>query len=252
MIRRLTLVGAAAVLAVLGTACTSSPSADGDATTITVGAASSLTDVFATIGEGFMQDNPDVTVTFSFAGSSAIAEQIRGGAPLDAFASAGTSSMDPLAAEGLVTEVAAFASNSLIIATPPGNPADITGLGDLVGATVVVCQEQVPCGVATERLIEQSAPDIAPVSYEPDVVSVLGKIAADEADAGIVYVTDVLSAGVRVEGIAIPAEDNVSTTYQAAIVTESANADAAARFVDYLRGPQAQAALAAAGFEPAP
>ena len=77
-------------------------------------------------------------------------------------------------------------------------------------------------------------------------------IEADEADAGIVYVTDVLSAGARVEGIAIPAEDNVSTTYQAAIVKESANAEAAARFVDYLRGPQAQATLAAAGFEPAP
>ena len=113
-------------------------------TTITVGAASSLTEVLVTIGEDYMAANPEVTVTFSFAGSSAIAEQIRSGAPLDAFASAGTSSMEPLATEGLVTDVTAFATNTLMIATPPGNPGGVTGLADLPGATVLVCQEQVP------------------------------------------------------------------------------------------------------------
>ena len=247
----------AASVALAGAACSSSspsPSSSSGTpfTTITIGAASSLTDVFATIGEEFMADNPGIAVSFSFAGSSAIAEQIRGGAPLDAFASAGTSSMDPLAGEGLVTGVTAFATNTLMIALPPGNPAGIAGLGDLAEATVIVCQEQVPCGVATVQLIERNALAVTPVSYEPDVVSVLGKVEADEADAGIVYATDVLSGGTRVEGIAIPADDNVITTYQAAVVAESANADAAARFVDYLRGPKAQDALAAAGFLPAP
>ena len=221
-------------------------------TTITVGAASSLTEVLVTIGDEFMAANPDTTVTFSFAGSSAIAEQIRSGAPLDAFASAGTSSMEPLATEGLVTNVTAFATNTLIIATPRGNPGGVTGLADLPGVTVLVCQEQVPCGVAAAKLFELNGLAIAPASFEPDVVSVLGKIEADEADAGIVYVTDVLSSGGRVEGVTIPVADNVTTTYQGAVVRDAAQAEAAALFVAYLAAPQAQAALAAAGFAPAP
>jgi molybdate transport system substrate-binding protein len=239
-----------AALIAIGSACGTAPPTS--STTITVGAASSLTDVFTVIGDRFMEDNPGISIAFSFAGSSSIAEQIRGGAPLDAFASAGTSSMDPLESEGLVTGVAAFATNSLIIATPAGNPAAITGLDDLPGATVIVCQEQVPCGVATATLLERGGLDVAPVSFEPDVASVLGKIVADEADAGIVYVTDVLSAGDQVEGIVIPADVNVMTTYQAAVVRDAEQADAAALFVAYLTGPQAQAALAEAGFGKAP
>jgi molybdate transport system substrate-binding protein len=240
------------VALIVGSAACSPASPSGTpSTTITIGAASSLTDVFATIADEFMAANPDITVNFSFAGSSAIAEQIRSGAPLDVFASAGTSSMDPVAAEGLVTDVTAFATNTLMIATPPGNPAGISGLADLSSATVLVCQEQVPCGVAAAALFRQNNLDISPVSFEPDVVSVLGKIEADEADAGIVYVTDVLSSGDRVEGVAIPAADNVTTTYQAAVVRDSVHADAAARFVAYLTAPQAQTVFAAAGFAPA-
>lgn len=233
-------------------AVTSACAPQSSSMTITVGAASSLTEVLVTIGEDYMAANPEVTVTFSFAGSSAIAEQIRSGAPLDAFASAGTSSMEPLATEGLVTDVTAFATNTLMIATPPGNPGGVTGLADLPGATVLVCQEQVPCGVAAAKLFELNGLEITPASFEPDVVSVLGKIEADEADAGIVYVTDVLSSEDRVEGIAIPAADNVTTTYQGAVVRDAAQAEAAALFVAYLTSPQAQAALAAAGFAPAP
>jgi molybdate transport system substrate-binding protein len=106
--------------------------------------------------------------------------------------------------------------------------------------------------VAAAKLFELNGLEITPASFEPDVVSVLGKIEADEADAGIVYVTDVLSSGDRVEGIAIPAAENVTTTYQGAVVRDAAQAEAAARFVAYLAAPQAQAALAAAGFAPAP
>jgi molybdate transport system substrate-binding protein len=257
MIRRsLALAAAGAVLAAAGTACTpsssdSSTSEASSAGSLTVAAASSLTDVFEVIGADFTKST-GIDVAFSFAASSAIAEQIRGGAPLDAFASAGTSSMEPLATEGLVTDVTAFATNTLMIATPPGNPGGIASLADLPGATVLVCQEQVPCGVATAKLFELNGLDIAPVSFEPDVVSVLGKIEADEADAGIVYVTDVLAGGAKVEGIEIPAADNVTTTYQGAVVRDAAQAEAAALFVAYLTAPQAQAAFAAAGFAPAP
>lgn len=242
---------ALATVAVTSGACTPSASPT-STTTITVGAASSLTDVFVTIGDAFTRANPDVAVRFSFAGSSAIAEQITQGAPIDMFASAGTTSMQPLADADLVTGVTAFASNSLQIVTPPGNPAGVQGLDDLAGAQVIVCQEQVPCGTAARQLFEANALAVSPVSLEPDVRSVLAKIEADEADAGIVYVTDAKSVGSMVVGIPIPADRNVSTTYQAAVVRESSNADAAAAFVAYLATPEAQAILAAAGFATAP
>lgn len=250
-IRRCTaLTAAAASLALITCACGPSASdGDGGGTTITVAAAASLTDVFAEIGEAFTESS-GVEVTFSFAGSSAIAEQIRQGAPIDAFASAGTTSMDPLASEQLVTDVTDFATNSLTIAVPRGNPGGVTGLADLSRVSVVVCEKQVPCGVATARLLELNALTITPVSFEPDVRSVLGKISLDEADAGIVYVTDTLGS-VDVETVAITDADNATTTYQAAVVAESSRVDAARAFIAYLAGPRAQALLTAAGFGPA-
>lgn len=236
------------ILGVVALGVTAFASGSSGTTTITVGAASSLTTVLPTIGEDFMRENPGITVRFSFAASSAIAEQITQGAPIDAFASAGTSAMQPLADAQAVTDVRAFASNSLQIAVPPGNPGAVAGLGDLGRVTVVICQEQVPCGAATMKLFAANDLAIEPVSLEPDVRSVLTKIETDEADAGIVYVTDVLAAGGTVMGIDIPAEQNVTTLLQAAVVKDSAQANAAAAFVEYLSGAQARARLAAAGF----
>ena len=240
-------------LALVAASCAPSAQDSGDttpvATTITVAAAASLTDVFSGIGPAFTQES-GIEVRFSFAGSSTIAEQIRGGAPIDAFASAGTTAIEPLVTEGLVAQMTAFASNSLAIAVPLGNPGGVSGLTDLTGVSVVVCAEQVPCGVATARLFEQNALAVRPVSFEPDVRAVLTKIETDEADAGIVYVTDVAARAGRVEAVTIPATDNVATAYQAAVVTTSERTDPAAAFVAFLAGPQAQAALAAAGFGP--
>ncbi|MFM9134890.1 MAG: molybdate ABC transporter substrate-binding protein [bacterium] len=246
----LALIGA---IGVAGSGCSAGTGPEAappvpERSTITVGAASSLTDVLATVAEEFTAANPGVSVRLSFAASSAIAEQIRGGAPLDVFASAGTTAMAPMLAEGLVTGATAFAGTSLQIAVPPGNPAGVTGLEDLARGTVVVCQRQVPCGVATAQLFERNAIAVTPASYEPDVRSVLGKVAADEADAGIVYATDVLASESRVVGIPIPPEANVTTTYEAAVVADSTNASAAAAFVAFLSGPEAQATLSAAGF----
>lgn len=250
--RTLSIAAVMATVGLAGAGCSSGgSSSSSSSTTITVGAASSLTDVFATIGDTFTKANPGISVKFSFAASSAIAEQITQGAPLDVFASAGTTSMQPLADGGQVIGVTAFATNSLQIATPPGNPAGVTGLSDLAKVKVVVCEEQVPCGVAAQKLFEANALTIAPVSLEPDVRSVLAKIEADEADAGIVYVTDVKSAGGMVVGVTIPTDQNVTSTYQAGVVADSSHADAAAKFVAYLATPEAQAALAAAGFAPA-
>jgi len=236
-------VTAAAVIGSAGCSTNSTTS-----TTITVGAASSLTDVFAQIGDDFTRANPHITVRFTFAGSSSLAEQIVQGAPIDVFASAGTSSMQPLIDSQAVTNARAFASNSLQIAVPPGNPAGVTGLADLPGVTLLVCQEQVPCGGAAQRLFEKNSLSVSPASLEPDVRSVLTKIEADEADAGIVYVTDVRAAGDSVMGISIPDDQNVATLLQAAVVTDSAHRDAALAFVSFLNSPDAQARLAAAGF----
>jgi molybdate transport system substrate-binding protein len=253
MARKLTLAAVVAALSLVSTACSTASSGSNDSPppTITVAAAASLTDVFEVIGAEFTKST-GIPVTFSFAASSAIAEQIRGGAPIDVFASAGKASMEPLVAEQLVTGVADFATNSLVIAVPAGNPAAVTGLGDLSRVSVAVCQEQIPCGAATLKLFEQNALAVTPVTFEPDVRSVLTKVETDEVDAGIVYVTDVAAAGDLVEGVTIPSESNVTTLNQAAIVAASDNSEASAVFIAFLNGPEAQAALAAAGFAPAP
>ena len=250
--RRLTLAAVVAALSLVSTACSTASSGSNDSPppTITVAAAASLTDVFEVIGTEFTKST-GIPVTFSFAASSAIAEQIRGGAPIDVFASAGKASMEPLVAEQLVTGVADFATNALAIAVPAGNPAAVTGLGDLSRVSVAVCQEQVPCGAATVKLFEHNALAVTPVTFEPDVRSVLTKVETDEVDAGIVYVTDVAAAGDLVEGVTIPSDSNVTTLNQAAIVAASDHAEAAATFIDFLNGSEAQAALAAAGFAPA-
>ncbi|MGI9196331.1 MAG: molybdate ABC transporter substrate-binding protein, partial [Candidatus Nanopelagicales bacterium] len=219
--RTLAALAVIASIALAGTACSSgssdsSSSSSSESTTITVGAASSLTDVFAVIADSFTKAT-GISVTFSFAASSAVAEQIRGGAPLDVFASAGKTSMDPLASEGVVTGVSDFAANSLEIAVPPGNPAGVTGLADLTRVKVVVCEEQVPCGVAAQKLFDANSLTVRPVSLEPDVRAVLAKVEADEADAGIVYVTDVKAAGGMIIGVPIPSDQNVTSTYQAGV-----------------------------------
>ncbi len=243
---RTALVILAAGMSLTASACSS----DTATATITVGAAASLTDVLTEIGADFTRDT-GIDISFSFAASSAIAEQIRGGAPIDAFASAGTTSMTPLITEQLVTDVTDFATNTLAIAVPAGNPGAVTGPGDLGRVSLVICQEQAPCGVAAAALFERAGLTVSPVSLEPDVRSVLGKVIADEADAGIVYATDVIDRD-GIESVPIPADVNVATTYQAAVVADSDQAEAAARFVAYLRGSQAQEALRAAGFAVVP
>lgn len=246
-VRNRTTLMALLPLALVGVAC-SSGSAD-PSPTITVAAAASLSNVFESIGSEFTAQT-GIGVSLSFAGSSAIAEQIRGGAPIDVFASAGPGSMTPIVEEQLVRGVVDFASNSLMIAVPPGNPGEVQDLSDLSGVSVVMCQEQVPCGVATTAMLERNSLAITPVSLEPDVRSVLTKVATDEADAGIVYVTDVAASAGAVVGIEIPASANVTSVYQAAVVSESTAADAAAAFVAFLTGETAQQLLADAGFGP--
>ena len=260
MRRTLPLVAALAALAL--TACGSSsgatttsgpPTSSGSSSVtgaITVFAASSLKESFTAIGTAFEAANPGTKVGFNFGASSTLATQITQKAPADVFASASQKTMDTVIAAGDATSDHVFAVNTMEVATPPDPTTPVTSLADLAkpGVKVVVCQKDVPCGSAAERLFAQDHLTVTPVSQEVDVKAVLSKVVLGEADAGIVYATDVLAAGPTVVGVPIPADQNVTTTYPIAAINGSANAATAQAFVAYVLSPAGQKVLTAAGF----
>lgn len=221
---------------------------EGKAQTLTVFAAASLTSAFQTIGDRFEKAHPGVTVRFSFGGSSDLVEQIQNGAPADVFASADEPNMDKLAGSAL--DRADFATNTLEIATPPDNPARVTGLADLAapGVKVVLCAAPVPCGAAAVKLEQAAGVTLRPVSEEQSVTDVLGKVESGEADAGIVYVTDVKAAGAKVHGVPVPEAAKVVNTYPIAAVKGSKAPSLAEQFVQYVATGPGQQVLADAGF----
>ncbi|HEY9266089.1 MAG TPA: extracellular solute-binding protein, partial [Mycobacterium sp.] len=143
-----------------------------------------------------------------------------------------------------------FATNTLTIVTPPGNPTGIKTFADLAkpGAQVVVCAPQVPCGAATEKVMRAAGVTLAPVSEESAVTDVLGKVTSGQADAGLVYVTDAAAAGSDVTVIPFPESRGAVNRYPIAVLDHSANLDAARRFVALVTGPQGREVLGAAGF----
>lgn len=239
-------------------ACGSDSSSDGadtaakpKATTITVFAAASLKTSFTEIGAEFEDANPGVTVKFNFAGSSDLVAQIQQGAPADVFASADTKNMDKASADDLVAGTPTdFASNTLEIATPPDNPAGIDSFDDLAAPDVklVICAAEVPCGAAAVGVEKAAGVDLSPVSEEQSVTDVLGKVISGEADAGLVYVTDVKAAGDKVLGVTFPEASEVVNTYPIAALTGSKSPKVAQAFADFVAGTEGQAVLAAAGF----
>ncbi len=218
---------------------------------VTVFAAASLKSTFTELGAQFQKDNPGTTVTFNFAGSSDLVAQLTQGAPADVFASADTKNMTKAVDAGLLTgDPVNFASNTLTIVTPPGNPKGIASFADLAkpGTQVVVCAPQVPCGSATEKVEQATGVALTPVSEESAVTDVLGKVTSGQADAGLVYVTDAQGAGDKVTAIPFPESSGAVNTYPIAVLNESTNLAAAQKFVDLVTGPQGQEVLAAAGF----
>ncbi|HYY11759.1 MAG TPA: molybdate ABC transporter substrate-binding protein, partial [Kineosporiaceae bacterium] len=173
------------------------------------------------------------------------------GAPADVFASASAKNMDQVVTAKAAANPTPFVKNVLEIAVPPGNPANITQLSDLAkaGVKVVVCQPEVPCGVTAQKVFANAKITVKPVSQEADVKSTLAKVTLGEADAGVVYVTDVRAAKDKVEGIEIPADVNASTSYPIATLTATRNADLATAFVDYVLSADGTSVLTAAGFE---
>lgn len=220
--------------------------------TITVSAAASLMDSFTALGAAFEQDNPGITVRFNFAGSSTLAEQLTAGAPVDVFAAASPEAMDRAVEDGTVAQPEMFATNTLAIAVPSHNPAQIARLDDLAdpNITLVVCDIPVPCGAATQRLFDANAVSVAPASLERDVRAVLTKVIQDEADAGIVYRTDITAAGAKVRGIDISSESNVINSYPIAVTAtaEDDSTDLATDFVDFVLSDDGQSILRSWGF----
>ena len=215
--------------------------------TIQVFAAASLTDAFGEIAAGFEAANPGVHVNFDFAGSSDLAAQINEGAPADAFASANETQMQ--AVGDAVPDPQLFASNTLTIVVAKGNPLNITALDGLTanGIKLVVCAPQVPCGTATEKVEAAAGLRFNPVSEEANVSDVLSKVANGEADAGLVYVTDIARAE-HVEGVDFDGSAAAVNNYPIGALSTSKHAGAAAAFVAFVLGPPGQSVLASYGF----
>lgn len=247
--RRILGTAAAALTAVAMLAgCSNSSPNSGD---ITVFAASSLKSAFTALGAQLEKGNPGTRVKFSFAGSSDLVAQLTGGAPADVFASADTATMTKVVDASLVAgNPVNFATNTLTIVTPPGNPKHIASFADLAkpGTQVVVCAPQVPCGAATKKVEAATGTALTPVSEESTVTDVLGKVTAGQADAGLVYVTDAAGAGDKVTAVAFPEAGGAVNTYPIAVLKGSKNAATAQRFVDLVTGPDGRKVLAGAGF----
>ncbi|SDK17346.1 molybdate ABC transporter substrate-binding protein [Streptomyces indicus] len=221
----------------------------GKKTELTVLAAASLTDVFKTAGAAYEKAHPGTTLKFSFAGSQDLAAQVKQGAPADALVTADEKTMDGLSDDTGSPSV--IARNRLVIATAKGNPKNIKELKDLEksGLKVVLAAPEVPVGRYSEQVLERQGLTVKPVSQEPNVRAVLSKVELGEADAGIVYKTDITAADGKAEGIDIPDDQNAVAAYPAATLKVSEHADAAAEFVKWLSGSEAQKILADAGFQ---
>jgi molybdate transport system substrate-binding protein len=209
----------------------------GPSGTLTVFAASSLNAAFTTIGAGFEKRHPGTMVKFNFAASSSMAAQIQQGALGDVFASADQPNMQKLIQAGLTAESPiVFARNDLEIVVGKGNPKHVKALADLArsGLVVVLCAPAVPCGHYAAQALQKAGVSVKPASQEADVKSVLSKVALGEADAGLVYVTDVKAAGAAVEGVAIPSVLNVVAEYPIVILKDSQNRALARAFVSYV------------------
>ncbi len=222
--------------------------------TLTVAAATSLAGALEEIGEGFRATRPGVEVTFTFDSSSAVARQIREGAPVDVFASADEISMTNLVDDGLIAgDPAIFARNELVIVTRPGNPTDIDSLADLSDAGVIaLCGQDAPCGRYAAVALDGAGVvlDESKVTRGQNVRATLAAVVHGDAVAGIVYVTDALGAEDAVAAVAIPPDLNVVATYSIALAEDAGDARTAEAFVAYVRGDEAQAVLAAHGFLP--
>jgi molybdate transport system substrate-binding protein len=253
----------AAALALGGCASAAAPAASPATKTadalsgdLTVYAAASLSGAFDELAKEFGMAHPGVTVKpITYDGSSVLATQLIGGAPADVFASADQKNMQKVTDAKLASNPVNFATNIMEIAAAPGNPLGITDLASLAKPTskgtvptVVLCAPAVPCGSAAQTLLKNAGVTLKPASEEQNVTAVLTKVKSGDADAGMVYVTDVKAAGSAVTGVPIEGADAATNVYPIVELTKAPNPQAAAAFVDFVAGPEGQAVLKKFGF----
>lgn len=217
---------------------------------VTIYAAASLQKAFDAVAADFEKENPGVTVVpIVYDGSSTLATQIIGGAKVDVFASADQANMKKVTDAGLASEPQLFATNTLVIAVPKANPGNVKTLADLADPRlkVVLCAAEVPCGAASAKLLANQNVTLTPASLEQNVTAVLTKVAAGEADAGLVYATDVIGKA-DVTSIVPNGATDVVNKYPIVALTSAPNAAAAAAFVDFVSSAQGQKILADLGF----
>jgi molybdate transport system substrate-binding protein len=263
------IFGATVLLVLPGIACTGD---GGDSTpertTLTVFAASSLTEAFEDIGAAFEAQRADIDVEFSFAGSPTLRAQLAQGASADAFASADEANMQAALDEALVQAGAStFARNRLTIIVPADNPGDIHLLPDLSKESlrIVIAAPDVPAGRYTREVLDKIAADesFVPgfreavldnvVSEEPNVKAVVAKVQLGEADAGIVYVSDITpEIDEDVDTVEIPLDYNVEASYLIAVTADAAQPDTARAFIEFLLSEEGQEILEEHGFLRAP
>ena len=217
--------------------------------TLVVLAAASLTDVLGDLADSFEAQHPRLRVETAFGSSATLATQVVAGAPVDVLVTASTATMATVT-DAVGGEPVVVATNRLQLAVPAGNPAGVTSLDALADddLTIALCAPQVPCGALTREVLEQAGVTAAPDTLERDVRAVLTRLRLDEADAGLVYRTDVLASAGAVEGIDLPAAVDVATDHPALALPGASDPDAAAAFVALLQSPDGRRAFADAGF----
>jgi len=247
------VVWSLAILALAGASCGSSESrttepVSGD---VVVFAASSLTEAFTEMATAFEADHREAHITFNFAGSGDLVTQIGQGAPADIFASADDANMKKLTDAGeTVGDPVSIAKNTMEIIVEKGNPKGIATVADLAkpDTIVVLCADTVPCGRSAAAVLRNAAVTLTPKSLEDKVKGVVTKVTAGEADAGIVYVSDVRAAGDAVSGVEIPTDINVINDYPVTLTKEARNPAAATAFMTFMTSAAGHAILAKHGF----
>ncbi len=239
------------LMAVTLAGCGSDASTDDES--LHVLAAASLTETFTELETTYEKAHPGVDVKLSFDSSAILVEQISQGLAADILATADEKSMDKAVSAGVISgEPQSFATNTLVIATPAGNPAKITGIDDLAKAKFAVCVPAAPCGDATKRLFALDKFTGKPATEEENVKGVLTKVTSGEVDAGLVYVSDAQATGDKVDVVQAENASEVVNVDPIAAVKGSKNAEAAKDWIDLVTGTEGQKVLEAHGFGPRP
>ena len=237
-------------LVALSPSCSSGSNSAGQKD-LKVFAASSLTEVLPELADAFDAEHPEAKITFSFGSSSDLATQVLEGAPVDIFVSADDSNMQKVVEGGEAVSVpTTFASNTFEIIVAKGNPFGIASVADLANPDLIVinCVETAPCGKGAVAILDNAGIKVTPKSYEEKVKGVVTKVTSGEADAGIVFVTDVLAAGDTASGVEIPADINVLSNYLMVVTKSSSHYELAQAFIDFIAGNAGQTILARFGF----